>query len=289
MNKMNHALKFYIETVGCQMNVLDSELAMAGLIEAGYQPVSTKRYADIVLFNTCSVRQHAEDKIYSALGRLKHWKDQKPCAIIGVMGCMAQKDKDAIFKRAPHVDIVLGPGQLQKLPDLVKAACEKRCRSHCSRKGRQIAVSLDRMRHQPAQENTDHRPPATDRSAVKDSFRQFNPQRLLRARGNPYQAMVRIMFGCDKFCSYCIVPDVRGPEQCRPPHEVEAEIRQLADQGCLEVTLIGQTVNSYRYRQGDVLLGRSADVLLDRSTDHVWRLQDLFAMIENIDGIRRVR
>ena len=130
-------LKFYIETIGCQMNVLDSELAMAGLIEAGYQPVSAKRYADIVLFNTCSVRQHAEDKIYSALGRLKHWKEQKPGMIIGVMGCMAQKDKEAIFKRAPHVDIVLGPGQLQQLPDLVKAVE--------SDKQRQIAVSLDRM------------------------------------------------------------------------------------------------------------------------------------------------
>ena len=251
-------LKFYIETVGCQMNVLDSELAMAELIAAGYQPVSAKRYADIVLFNTCSVRQHAEDKIYSALGRLKHWKDQKPNTIIGVMGCMAQKDKEAIFKRAPHVDIVLGPGQLRQLPNLVKAVE--------SDKQRQIAVSLDRLCHNPAYNNTRN-------SAIKDSFRQFNPQRLLCTRDNPYQAMVRIMFGCDKFCSYCIVPGVRGPEQSRPPHEIEAEIRQLADQGCLEVTLIGQTINSYRYKQGE----------------KTRRLQDLFTMIENINGIRRVR
>jgi len=283
-------LKFYIETVGCQMNVLDSELATAGLIEAGYQPVSAKRYADIVLFNTCSVRQHAEDKVYSALGRLKHWKDQKPGSIIGVMGCMAQKDKETIFQRAPHVDLVLGPGQLRRLPDLVKAIEEKQ--------GRQIAVSLDRTqgrgnRGKGIGEDMHSEPlspipyplspleKSPTPSAIKDSFRQYDPQRLLRARSNPYQAMVRIMFGCDKFCSYCIVPDVRGPEQSRPPHEIEAEIRQLADQGCLEVTLIGQTVNSYRYKQGTVLL--------DRSTDQVWRLQDLFAMIENIDGIRRVR
>jgi len=133
-------LKFYIETVGCQMNVLDSELAMAGLIDAGYLPVSAKRYADIVLFNTCSVRQHAEDKIYSALGRLKHWKDQKPGAVIGVMGCMAQKDRELVFRRAPHVDIVLGPGQLERLPELVKAVEQNR--------ERQIAVSLDRMFHE---------------------------------------------------------------------------------------------------------------------------------------------
>ncbi|MCL2119871.1 MAG: tRNA (N6-isopentenyl adenosine(37)-C2)-methylthiotransferase MiaB, partial [Planctomycetaceae bacterium] len=251
---------------GCQMNVLDSEWAMAGLMEAGYQPVSAKRHADIVLFNTCSVRQHAEDKIYSALGRLKHWKDQKPGAIIGVMGCMAQKDKEAIFQRAPHVDIILGPGQLRQLPDLVKAV--ERTRK------RQIEVSLDRIRREHGKINTRRSPLATRHSSatVRDSFRQFNPQRLLRTRGNPYQAMVRIMFGCDKFCSYCIVPSVRGPEQSRPPQEIEAEIRQLADQGCLEVTLIGQTVNSYRYPQGE----------------KIWRLQDLFAMIESIDGIRRV-
>jgi len=110
-------------------------------------------------------------------------------------------------------------------------------------------------------------------SDVRESFQQFNPQRNLRGGNNPYQAMVRIMFGCDKFCTYCIVPSVRGPEQSRPPREIEAEIRQLAEQGCLEVTLIGQTVNSYRYSEG----GKT------------WLLQDLFAMIQEIDGIKRIR
>ncbi|MCL2348029.1 MAG: tRNA (N6-isopentenyl adenosine(37)-C2)-methylthiotransferase MiaB [Planctomycetaceae bacterium] len=243
--------KFYIETVGCQMNVLDSELAMSGLIEAGYEPVSGKCHADIVLFNTCSVRQHAEDKVYSALGRLRNWKDDKPNAILGVMGCMAQKDKDGIFKRVPHVDLVLGPGQLKQLPELIRSLERERAK--------RLEISLDRV--------------YGEHKAVRESFRQFDPQRLLRARSNPYQAMVRIMFGCDKFCSYCIVPSVRGPEQSRPPHEIEAEIRRLADQGCIEVTLIGQTVNSYRYKEG----GRT------------WHLQDLFAMIEAIDGIRRIR
>ncbi|MDR1492006.1 MAG: tRNA (N6-isopentenyl adenosine(37)-C2)-methylthiotransferase MiaB [Planctomycetaceae bacterium] len=244
-------LNFYIETVGCQMNVLDSELAAASLMEAGYQPVSAKRYADVILFNTCSVRQHAEDKVYSELGRLKHWKDQKPDAIIAVMGCMAQKDKETIFRRAPHVDIVLGPGQLRQLPEIVKSVEKKR--------EKRLEISLDRIDGK--------------QSDVRESFQQFNPQRNLRVGSNPYQAMVRIMFGCDKFCSYCIVPSVRGPEQSRPPREIEAEIRQLADQGRLEVTLIGQTVNSYRYSEG----GKT------------WRLQDLFAMIQEIDGIRRIR
>jgi tRNA-2-methylthio-N6-dimethylallyladenosine synthase len=232
------------------MNVLDSELAATSLIEAGYQPVSAKRYADVILFNTCSVRQHAEDKVYSALGRLKHWKEQKPNAIIAVMGCMAQKDKDTIFRRAPHVDIVLGPGQLRQLPEIVKSVEKKR--------EKRLEISLERT--------------SGKQSDVRKSFQQFNPLRNLRVGNNPYQAMVRIMFGCDKFCTYCIVPSVRGPEQSRPPREIEAEIRQLAEQGCLAVTLIGQTVNSYRYSDGK----------------KTWRLQDLFAMIQEINGIRRI-
>ncbi|MDR3110818.1 MAG: tRNA (N6-isopentenyl adenosine(37)-C2)-methylthiotransferase MiaB, partial [Planctomycetaceae bacterium] len=116
---------FYIETLGCQMNVLDSELATASLIGAGYLLAAERSAADIVIFNTCSVRQHAEDKVYSALGRLKHFKRGKPDGIIIVMGCMAQKDKGTIFKRAPHVDIVVGPGQLERLPELVKSLDNK--------------------------------------------------------------------------------------------------------------------------------------------------------------------
>src|SRR5271157_4179587 len=111
--------RLYIYTVGCQMNVLDSELVAAALTEAGYELVDGPGRADTILFNTCSVRQHAEDKIYSALGRLKHLKQHRPNAIIGVLGCMAQKDQAAIFRRAPHVDLVVGPGQLGQLPVLL--------------------------------------------------------------------------------------------------------------------------------------------------------------------------
>ena len=109
------AKNLYIETVGCQMNVLDSELVLASLLRAGYEPVDSQSDADGVLFNTCSVRQHAEDKIYSALGRLKHVKERHPHKIIGVIGCMAQKDQGLIFKRAPHVDLVAGPGQIGQM------------------------------------------------------------------------------------------------------------------------------------------------------------------------------
>lgn len=245
--------KFYIETVGCQMNVLDSELAAAELISAGWERLDSRKGADLVVFNTCSVREHAEEKIYSALGRLKTWKLEKPGSLIVVMGCMAQKDKDVVFQRAPFVDVVVGPGRIGDLATLVAAAA--------STGKQQLAVGIDRFKHK------------TDRSEVKESFRLYDPIRLPQTRPHVFQAMVRIMFGCDKFCSYCVVPSVRGPEQSRSPKEILDEIKTLADQGCVEVTLLGQTVNSYRYREGD------------KTT----RLSDLLAMIDGVSGIRRVR
>jgi tRNA-2-methylthio-N6-dimethylallyladenosine synthase len=243
--------RFYIETVGCQMNVLDSELVAAALLAAGYEPVDSPRQADTILFNTCSVRQHAEDKIYSALGRLKDVKQLGPGKVIGVLGCMAQKDQEQIFKRAPHVDLVVGPGQLAQLPALL----ERIAAGH----GPQIEVSLDRK--------------AGKRSEIQESFARFDPQRAAAARPSRCQAMVRIMLGCDKFCTYCIVPGVRGPEQSRPAEEIEAEVRQLVDQGCLEVTLLGQTVNSYKTVSG----GQTV------------RLSDLLARLDAIAGLRRLK
>ena len=243
--------RLYIATVGCQMNVLDSELVAASLLDAGYELVHSPRRADAILFNTCSVRQHAEDKIYSALGRLKHVKAERPQTIIGVLGCMAQKDREKIFKRAPHVDLVVGPGQLGQLPLLLERVA--------AGKGPQIEISLDRK--------------AGPRQAVQSSFVRFDRSRNVVARAARHQAMVRIMLGCDKFCTYCIVPSVRGPEQCRPPAEIEAEVRELADQGCLEMTLIGQTVNSYQSLAG----GRTL------------HLADLLERLDTIEGVRRLR
>ena len=245
------AKRLYIETIGCQMNVLDSELVVAGLLAAGYQLVDHPRCADTILLNTCSVRQHAEDKVYSALGRLKHVKEHHPEKIIGVLGCMAQKDREGIFRRAPHVDLVVGPGQLGQLPALLERIA--------AGEGPQIEVSLDRK--------------GGGREAVAGSFAPFDPPRTVAARPSRHQAMVRIMFGCDKFCTFCIVPSVRGPEQSRPPAQIEAEVRQLADQGCLEVTLIGQTVNSYRGSEA----GRAV------------RLADLLERLHAIEGIRRIK
>ncbi len=245
------AHRLYIYTIGCQMNVLDSELVTASLLEAGYERVGSLRQADTILFNTCSVRQHAEDKIYSALGRLKELKQQSPEMVIGVLGCMAQKDQHQIFRRAPHVDLVVGPGQIRQLPELLD-----RVRRGL---GPQIEVSLDRK--------------AGPRATVQESFERYDPDRLAMVRPTRHQAMVRIMLGCDKFCTYCIVPSVRGPEQNRPATEIEREVRQLADQGCLEVTLLGQTVNSYH----DASNGRSL------------RLADLLVQIHDIAGLRRIK
>ena len=204
--------RFYIETVGCQMNVLDSELVVASLRQAGYELVDSPASADTILFNTCSVRQHAEDKIYSALGRLKHAKQHQPDKIIGVLGCMAQKDQELIFERAP----LRRPGRRARpvAPD-----CRTCWNAIAAGRGPQMEVSLDRKAG-----NADR-----DRS---ESFASYDPLRDRRRCGpRRYQALVRIMIGCDKFCTYCIVPEVRGPEQSRPPEEIVAEVRHLADRG----------------------------------------------------------
>src|SRR5438876_2991399 len=246
------AKKLYIETVGCQMNVLDSELVVGSLRRQGYELVHEATEADVILFNSCSVRQHAEDKIYSALGRLRSHKKRFPSKILGVLGCMAQKDQELIRRRAPHVDIVCGTGQLARLPELI---------AEVQRTGQpQLALSLDRKE--------------ASRPEVEQSFESYDPLRDPSMRPSRFQAYVRIMIGCDKFCTYCIVPSVRGPEQSRHPEHIAAEVRQLAAEGCKEITLLGQTVNSYQYATGD---GRQV------------RLADLLARIHDTAGIERIK
>ncbi|MEM6329822.1 MAG: tRNA (N6-isopentenyl adenosine(37)-C2)-methylthiotransferase MiaB [Planctomycetota bacterium] len=244
--------KLYIETVGCQMNLLDSELVVASLRKEGYELTGAAAEADTVLFNTCSVRQHAEDKIYSALGRLKDAKRTNPDKVIGVLGCMAQKDQKLIFDRAPYVDIVVGPGQLHQVPRLVREARERPG-------GQRMEVSLGRKDGK--------------RETIKRSHESFDPLRDPTMRPTPFQAYVRIQIGCDKFCTYCIVPSVRGPEQSRPPSQILAEARQLAGEGCQEITLLGQTVNSWRHEEG----GRK------------WRFSDLLTALHDVEGITRIK
>src|SRR5260221_3480558 len=169
--------KLYIETVGCQMNVLDSELVVGSLRRLGYQLTDAATDADVILFNTCSVRQHAEDKIYSALGTLRVHKRNHPEKVLGVLGCMAQKDQLLILRRAPHVDIICGTGQLARLPELVAAVQ--------GGAGRQTALSLARNE--------------ASRHEVERSFESYDPLRDPSMRPSPFQAYVRIMIGCGKF------------------------------------------------------------------------------------------
>lgn len=249
----DHNGKLYIETVGCQMNMLDSELVVAALRKDGYELVDNPKQADTVLFNTCSVREHAEHKIYSSLGRLKYAKRQNPQKVIGVLGCMAQKDQDLIFQKAPHVDIVVGTGQLAEIPRLVKETRQS------DERQQQKAVSLGRRDGTVAE--------------VSGSFQSYDPLRDPEMRPTPFQAFVRIMIGCDKFCTYCVVPSTRGPEQSRPPSQIISEVKVLADQGVREICMLGQTVNSYKHTED----GR------------LHRLSDLMYAIDQIEGIERIR
>lgn len=244
--------KLYIETVGCQMNVLDSELVVGQLRAQGYVLTDDVREADTILYNTCSVRQHAEDKVYSALGRVRHLKERRPDLTIGVLGCMAQKDQELVRRRAPHVDLIAGPGQLGQVAELIEAARTTGVP--------QLAVSLARN--------------AGTRQTVTESFEGFDPLREPSMRPSPHQAFVRVMMGCDKFCTYCVVPAVRGPEQGRPPDLIVDEARQLLDQGVKEITLLGQTVNSYRFREPD---GRQT------------RLSDLLERLHDLPGLLRLK
>jgi len=164
--------QLYIETVGCQMNMLDSELVVASLRKAGYVLVDAPAKADTILFNTCSVRQHAEDKIYSALGRLKHAKKHNPRKIIGVLGCMAQKDQKLIFERAPYVDLVVGPGQLHQIADLIEKIA--------AGAPAQMEVSLDRK--------------AASRLEVERSFESYDPLRDPRRGGFPEDQHANLRF-----------------------------------------------------------------------------------------------
>jgi tRNA-2-methylthio-N6-dimethylallyladenosine synthase len=244
--------KLFIDTVGCQMNVLDSELVVGSLRRQGYELTHDPRTADVILFNTCSVREHAEEKIYSALGTLRGHKKAHPEKVIGVLGCMAQKDQELVRRRAPYVDIVCGPGQLARVPELIEEV--KKTRKP------QYALSLGRAE--------------ASRQEVTQSFESYDPNRDPEMRPTTFQAYVRIQLGCDKFCTYCIVPSVRGPEQGRHPDHILAEVKQLAGEGCKEVTLLGQTVNSYKFKQGD---GRTS------------RLSDLLSRIQDVNGIERIK
>ena len=206
--------KVFIKTFGCQMNEYDSA-KMADVLGAadGYEPTDDPEQADLILFNTCSVREKAQEKVFSDLGRIKHLKQKG--VLIGVGGCVASQEGEEIVKRAPYVDVVFGPQTLHRLPELL---AERERQQHP-----QVDIRF------PEIEKFDHLPPARVEGA---------------------SAFVSIMEGCSKYCSYCVVPYTRGEEFSRPFEDVLTEVAGLADQGVKEVTLLGQNVNAYRGSMG---------------------------------------
>lgn len=223
--------------MGCQMNVLDSELVLGELLARGYQPVDEMLTADLVVLNTCSVRQHAEDKVFSRLGQLKQRRARHDGRIVAVIGCMAERDGTNLLERMPHVDILCGPGDIHRLPAMVDDVTASR--------GRAIALS-GRLRELTTAQR--HAASHDDLESL-DSSRSFDPRIAGKRTGltSRFQAYVRITRGCNKWCTFCVVPMTRGPEVHRPADQIVAEVRRLARHGVVEVTLLGQTVNHYEH------------------------------------------
>jgi len=217
--------KVYIRTFGCQMNEYDSDKMVDILeVENGYEKTTDPAQADLILFNTCSVREKAQEKVFSDLGRVRHLKQDNPELVIGVGGCVASQEGAAIVSRAPYVDIVFGPQTLHRLPQLIEARRRE--------KRPQVDISF------PEIEKFDALPPA---------------------KVDGYTAFVSIMEGCSKYCSFCVVPYTRGEEVSRPFDDILTDIAGLADQGVREITLLGQNVNAYRGVMDD---GEIADFAL---------------------------
>jgi len=227
--------RYFIETFGCQMNVNDSE-KVAGLLEAdGYEATDDRRAADFVFINTCAVREKAAEKLYHALGRLKQAKRERPSLVVGVGGCVAQLQGAAVLDRAPYVDVLVGTHNLSSVPALARRA----------RAGEGRGIALDRR---------------------ADSF-DVPDERV--AHSSAVRAYVTAIEGCNHVCSFCVVPRTRGPEVCRDPDAIVAEVRSLVARGYPEVMLLGQTVNAYRHGALDFA------ALLER--------------VDGVDGLVRLR
>jgi len=226
---------YHVTTFGCQMNEHDSE-RMRGMLESlGYDEASERAEADLILFNTCSIRESADSRFVAHLGEAKRLKSEDPARVVGVGGCWAQSVKHEVFERFPFVDVAFGPGQIHKLAEFLQSD------------------SLSAQGYFEFEDFSGHLPDRRERA---------------------FHAWVQISQGCNCACSYCIVPQTRGRERSRPPAELIAEVERLASEGVLEVTLLGQNVNSY---------GR--DLPLDARIGFA----DLLALVDSVDGIRRIR
>ena len=225
---------FHIDTYGCQMNVADSELVESILLNQGYTKSDSINVADVIFVNTCAIRDHAEEKVHSQLGRYDLIKKEKPDVIIGVLGCMAQSLKDDLLENKPYVDIILGPDSYKRLPDLLKR----------NKKDNESLVDTKLSRFE----------------VYKD---------ILPNRNDGINAWISIMRGCDKFCTFCIVPFTRGRERSRSLDSILGEVQDVIYQGFKEITLLGQNVNSYNYKN--------------------IQFHELLENIANLDGLERIR
>ncbi len=221
----------YIETYGCQMNASDSELMLGRLAEYGYRAVSVPEGADVILVNTCAIRDHAEQRVLGRIGELK--RHMKPDTVLGVTGCMAQRLGPRLLDRAKHVNLVIGPDGYRALPSLIESA----------RNGERVAkVDFD----------------------LEEHYEDFRARRV-----DGVSAWIPVQRGCDYKCTYCIVPTTRGPERSRALHDVVREARETVAQGITEITLLGQTVNSYN--------------------DGTHDFADLLRAVGSVPGVRRLR
>ena len=206
---------YFIETYGCQMNVADSELSSGLLSNNGYEKTKNIFQADIIFVNTCAIREHAEDKVHSRLGLYNKIKEKKPDTIIGVLGCMAQNLKDDILESKPFVDIVLGPDSYRNLFNMIN--------SRDKEKSQLMDTKLSKY----------------------EVYENIFPR-----RNNGVNAWISIMRGCDKFCTFCVVPYTRGRERSRSIESIVDEAKQAVIDGFSEITLLGQNVNSYNHAKG---------------------------------------
>ena len=229
--------KLKILTYGCQMNVAESERMAGQLKKIGYTLTENFSDADLILINTCCVRETAEDKINGKIGELKKYKISKPNLILGIVGCMAQKDGENILKRSPHVDFILGTGQRGELVKVVENF----------ESARKKFVDISNV------------------------SKMIDDENIFPIRGGKISAFVPIMYGCNNFCTYCIVPYVRGRERSRQPEEIFSEIREATQNNFKEITLLGQNVNSY---------GK------DLKTKN---FAELLSEVDKIDGVERLR
>lgn len=244
------SIKYHIKTFGCQMNKLDSALVDSAFAGKGFINTDSVKESDVVLINTCSVRQHAEQRVISHLGHLQHLKKSKPHLVVVIFGCMAQRLGSQLLEH-PAVDIVVGPAQIPQISNLVISALQKHNK----------AVVVTAKIRSPIEENV---------NLELEDFELFNDS---DDKQIPAQAFVRTMRGCDKFCTYCIVPFVRGPEESRAPKAIIEQVKRLAGQGIKQITFIGQTINRYKWQNGE----------------RTYRLVDLLEMASDVQGIEWIK